>query len=232
MIDKFLVNIRKRETPFYDRLYRMGKGLRSFEIPVVPVLFRLLWYERLFRINLWNTLVRVFYTTPIFKSRCEQVGRSLLVIGGVPYVVGDLRIRLGDRVAVHGKSTLNGAKVFTAPTLTVGDDSHLGYALSISVGADVTIGNRVMIGGGVNIMSYDGHPSDPTKRHLPASAASSRPVVIMDNVWIGNNVTILKGVKIGEGAVIAAGSVVTANVPPNCMAIGNPARSFPLMVGG
>lgn len=49
------------------------------------------------------------------------------------------------------------------------------------------------------------------------------------DVWVGSSVTIFKGVTIGAGSVIAAGSVVTTNVPPNCMAIGNPARSFPLM---
>jgi maltose O-acetyltransferase len=52
----------------------------------------------------------------------------------------------------------------------------------------------------------------------------SGPVVIEDNVWIGSKVVILPGVRIGSRAVIGAGSIVTKDVPPRCVAAGNPAR--------
>ena len=47
---------------------------------------------------------------------------------------------------------------------------------------------------------------------------------IEKNVWIGNNVCILSSVNIGKGAIIGANSVVTHDVPPYCVAAGNPAR--------
>lgn len=43
-------------------------------------------------------------------------------------------------------------------------------------------------------------------------------------MWIGDKATILPGVTIGDGAVIAANAVVTKDVPPHCVAGGNPAR--------
>jgi maltose O-acetyltransferase len=52
----------------------------------------------------------------------------------------------------------------------------------------------------------------------------SDPVVIEDHVWIGSKALILPGVRIGSRAVIGAGSVVTKDIPPQCVAAGNPAR--------
>jgi acetyltransferase-like isoleucine patch superfamily enzyme len=228
MVDALILKIRRRESPFYCTLYDLAKRVRKFEVPVIRPLYRLLEWERLLRRGLWHSFIRVFYHTPIFKLRCDTVGSGLYLIGGIPLVLGHLRLILGDDVSIHGKSTLIGAKVFENPTLTVGSNSCLGYQLIVDVGCDVTIGKNVFIGDRVSILSYDGHPVKPEERHLPASRASSKPIVIGDNVWISGNCVILKGVTIGEGSVIANGSVVIAKVPPNSLAFGNPARCFPL----
>lgn len=50
---------------------------------------------------------------------------------------------------------------------------------------------------------------------------------------IGNNVSIYTGaivigeISIGDGAIIGAGAVVVKDVPPNSVAVGNPARIIP-----
>jgi len=56
------------------------------------------------------------------------------------------------------------------------------------------------------------------------SFVSKGPVVIGNNVWIGDAAIILSGVNISDGAVIGAGSVVTRDIPPFAVAVGNPAR--------
>lgn len=48
--------------------------------------------------------------------------------------------------------------------------------------------------------------------------------IIGNDVWIGYNALIMPGVNIGHGAIIAAGSVVASDVPPYCVAGGNPSR--------
>ncbi|MEO5953330.1 MAG: CatB-related O-acetyltransferase, partial [Chloroflexia bacterium] len=51
------------------------------------------------------------------------------------------------------------------------------------------------------------------------------PLVVANDVWIGDRVTILSGCRhIGNGAVIAAGAVVTRDVMPYTIVGGIPAR--------
>ena len=52
----------------------------------------------------------------------------------------------------------------------------------------------------------------------------SKKVVIEDNVFIGMNSLILKGVTVGENSIVGAGSIVTDDIPPNCIALGIPAK--------
>jgi carbonic anhydrase/acetyltransferase-like protein (isoleucine patch superfamily) len=49
-------------------------------------------------------------------------------------------------------------------------------------------------------------------------------VHIGNNVWIGDSVIVCKGVTIGDNSIIGAGSIVVRDVPPNCIAAGNPAK--------
>jgi acetyltransferase-like isoleucine patch superfamily enzyme len=207
--EEFSLRVRRRETPFYDRLYRWAKFLRSLEIPAIKPIFRLLYYERLLRISLWHNFWRVFYYQPMFRSRCEHVGKHLWLIGGIPQVAGNLKLFLGDNVTLHGVSTFSACKVYDSPVLRIGNNVHIGYQVGIAVGNEVTIRNNVLMGNRVSIFGYDLHPADPLKRR---------------DVWIGSNVTILKGVVIGEAVVVAAGSVVTDDVPPFVVVAGNPAK--------
>lgn len=94
---------------------------------------------------------------------------------------------------------------------------------TISSTQSINIGNNVLIGSGCIICDSDAHPISPIDRNNHSKTKSS-PIIIEDNVFIGARCIILKGVKIGYGSVIGAGSVVTKNIPPLCIAAGNPVR--------
>ena len=51
----------------------------------------------------------------------------------------------------------------------------------------------------------------------------TKPIKIMDNVWIATGAYLMPGVTIGEGAVVGAGAVVTKDVEPWTVVGGNPA---------
>lgn len=220
------LKIRRRETPFYDRLYQIAKSIRSINMPVIKPVHSLLYWERELMLSSWHSLKQFLYYEPLFKSRCEKVGKGLRLFVGIPQIVGNLRLIIGDNVALHGMSTFIGAKVFERPTLIIGNNTHLGYQVGITVGCDIQIGSNVLIGNRVGIFSYDLHPLDPAERiaNKPAPKESSKPILIEDNVWIASNSVILKGVTIGRGSVVANSSVVTKNVPPYVVVAGNPAR--------
>ena len=83
----------------------------------------------------------------------------------------------------------------------------------------IEIGDGALIGHNTTIATLN-HDFNPQKRQN----IKPSPVKIGKNVWIGSDCTILPGVEIGDGAIIGAGSVVTKSVPPNTIAVGNPAR--------
>jgi maltose O-acetyltransferase len=87
--------------------------------------------------------------------------------------------------------------------------------------AAIEIGDDLQMGPAVQLYTAY-HPLDRAQRVAGWEAA--KPIRIGSGVWIGGGAIILPGVTIGDGAVIGAGSVVTHDVPPDSVALGNPAK--------
>jgi maltose O-acetyltransferase len=87
-------------------------------------------------------------------------------------------------------------------------------------GGKITIGAHTLLAPGVHIYTAQ-HPLGVAER---IQWEDCRPVVIGAQCWIGGHVTICPGVTIGDRSVIGAGAVVVKDIPPDCLAVGNPAR--------
>lgn len=101
----------------------------------------------------------------------------------------------------------------------IGRNVYINHLCSMLDMGTITIGDNVLIGPKVNILSEE-HPVNPTER----KSLMVRPVVIKNSAWIGAGATILPGVTVGENAVVAAGAVVNKDVPDNTIVGGIPAK--------
>ena len=115
--------------------------------------------------------------------------------------------------AMHSGCTL---VIFEGGNLTIGDHVNFNNDCELYCSTKVEIGNDTIFANGVVIRDSDIHRVE--------GATNSAPIKIGNHCWIGTRAIILKGVTIGDGSVIGAGSIVTKDVPPNCLAAGNPAR--------
>jgi maltose O-acetyltransferase len=105
--------------------------------------------------------------------------------------------------------------------LRVGARTFVNYNLVALDVAPITIGEDCQIGPNVQLLTPT-HPVEPQPRRDRLEAA--RPITIGNNVWLGGGAIVLPGVTIGDNSVIGAGAVVTRDIPPDVVALGNPAR--------
>lgn len=106
------------------------------------------------------------------------------------------------------------------PGITIGDYSLICPGVRIAAAEKISIGDSCMLAAGCYLTDSDWH--DIYDRSLPIG--KSEPIILEDNVWIGDSVIVCKGVTIGKNSIIGAGSVVVSDIPENVIAVGNPAR--------
>jgi acetyltransferase-like isoleucine patch superfamily enzyme len=129
-------------------------------------------------------------------------------------------VRIGSHTRIFGVVEIEGPGAIYE-NVTIGDHCSLTTPLFLNASAAIRIGNRVVIGHHVMIVTDSHHMDDPAQR---GGERYARPVVIEDGVWIGARATILAGVTLAQGSVVAAGSVVTRDVAPHTLVGGVPAR--------
>lgn len=101
----------------------------------------------------------------------------------------------------------------------IGKNVYINHLCSMLDMGTITIGDDVLIGPKVNILTEE-HPVKPAER----KALMVRPVVIKNGAWIGAGATILPGVTVGENSIVAAGALVNRDVPDYTIVAGVPAK--------
>lgn len=124
-----------------------------------------------------------------------------------------LRMKIGKHSAVCRRVDIR-----TPYRISIGSYTTINKKVVLDGRGGIEIGDCVDIAQDVNIWSLQHDYNSSTY------ATKGAKVVIEDFVWIASRATILPGITIGRGAVIGACSVVTKDIPPMCIAAGNPAR--------
>lgn len=108
--------------------------------------------------------------------------------------------------------------------LKIGQNCYIGDGVYIDLANNVSLENNSILSGKVSIVTHaDCNRSKILNKKFPRRC---EPVNIGEGAWIGFGVTILTGVSVGENSVVAAHSVVNADVEPNSLYGGIPARKI------
>jgi acetyltransferase-like isoleucine patch superfamily enzyme len=232
LIDGLTLKFKRSQNPVIRKMKRAIAWV--FFSPTVPrwprflyPLLRVIYELHFLLLNVFRTLYTTLYRGPLFQARCASFGKGVM-LEGLPFVSGHARIHVGNRVRLGGKVCIFSGAAYDEPRLVLGDRCIVGWNTYISVSREVIIEEDAIISYDCRIADTDGHPRDADLRaaRQPPAASEIRPVRICKKAFVGNGCHVMKGVTIGEGAVIGANSVVISNIPPYCLAMGNPAEVF------
>lgn len=116
----------------------------------------------------------------------------------------------------------------TRPKLSLGDYCSLSPGVRLIAAHNICIGESCILAANVYVTDADWHEH----YHRVFPPGPTAPVRLERNVWLADGVRVLKGVTIGENTIVGAGAVVTRDLPPNCIAAGNPAKVVSTLAPG
>ena len=192
-------------------------------------MFRLLFFLKNLPIQLLLWIIKREFQK---KTTMLGSGHTFDKTSSVNLTMGSTKddIILHDHSEVWGHITsINHGKIIFYDWAKLGSRSTIEAVNRVEIGKDCEISFDVVI------TDNNAHPVNPSDRryyhHTPHHSeershkySANAPVIIGENVWIGQRARICKGVTIGDNAIIAANAVVTHDVPANAIAAGNPAK--------
>jgi lipopolysaccharide O-acetyltransferase len=149
-------------------------------------------------------------------------------------VLGGRQISLGRSIYAERNLWLEAVNSYRAqrfhPQIVIGDEVCFSDGVHISSIASITIGSRCLFGSRIYVSDHNhgiyrgerqSKPDDPPAHR---ELGGGGPVIIGENVWLGDNSVILGPATIGNGAIVAANSVVRGVVSSNTIVAGAPAK--------
>lgn len=160
-----------------------------------------------------------------------ETGASAATIKHPFYMVGAKFIEIGqgfrggrglrlEALSKYGQQKFY-PKIIIGKNVSCGPNCHFGAINRIEIHDDVLIASNVFI---TDHQHGKINQEEIAQRAIKRPLYSKGPVIIEENVWIGENAAIMPGVRIGANAIIGTNAVVTKDVPPNAVYAGIPAK--------
>lgn len=178
----------------------------------------------------WKVLKSYIYTAYVSRE-FGYLGKKA-VIHYNTYIDGFGCISIGSGSAIQDGSFITAVSKWRdrqkfSPRIEIGDGVNIGRFCHLSAINRITLKDGVLLGSMVTIIDNSHGKTDGSEKDIPSNTRelySPGPVIVDENVWIGDKVTICPNVHIGKGAIIGANTVVTKDIPAYAIAVGIPAK--------
>lgn len=177
-----------------------------------------------------RSIYRAVYTGYI-QSGFRAVGKGTRFEPSFRHLLGARYITVGSRCVFREKTKLTAWDKYNSqtfhPEIRIGDCCSIGAYSHITAINKIVIGNNVGMGDFILITDNSHGYGDTDEFNCRVGAKrlfSQGPVIIEDNIWIGEHSCVLPNVTVGRGSVIGAASVVRQSVPPYSIVVGNPTK--------
>lgn len=185
-----------------------------------------------------------------YKKKLKYLGKNVTISEGV-YILNPENVSIGENtwidknvILASGKPHKGERKFFWKNNknykgeigeLQIGRGCHIAPNAVIQAHGGVKIGNYTGIASGGKIYSMSHHyrnleiEDEVLYKFSPRAPQNEQyliigPIVIQDNTALGLNSVILPGVTIGKNSWVGVNSSVISDIPPNSIAMGNPAK--------
>lgn len=206
----------------------MIKIIRSIIGKIIRLFSYIFPYRTISRIK--NVIITDLYTNWIARE-FKHFGNDSHIKPYFSYLLGAKYISIGNNCTIGQRVQLTAWDKFRdqkfTPEIILGNNCSIGENAHITAINSIKFGNNVLLGKKVLITDNAHGDSSPELIDIAPNfrpLSSKGPVIIDDNVWIGEKASIMPGVHIGKSVIVAANSVVTKDVPPYCVVAGVPAK--------
>jgi len=166
-----------------------------------------------------------FYVDKFLAPQFEYFGKGHNIMGAKYFDIYGRNISIGDYPTMVA-SPDNYIHLTTwsledhEGEISIGKYCLLTPGVRIASASKITIGDGCMFANSAYVSDADWHGI--YDRAIPVGKTA--PIILEENVWIGDRAVVGKGVTIGKNSIVAAGAVVVKDVPENVVVGGNPAK--------
>lgn len=164
---------------------------------------------------------KISFSTFIKNEKNIRLNKNIKIHSNVTLDASDGNIIIGKNVTLNRFSFINASK----GSVYIGEGTEINNFSIINGTGGVSIGNDVLIGPNVQIISYS-HNFHNKLLTIKEQGIKKEKIIIEDDVWIGASSIILPGIQIAKGSIIGANSVVTKDTKPYSINVGVPAKKI------